>query len=67
MHIKDALLSNGRVVAAGEGDGQIRELQERLNAAKYDGFLALEPHLEQAGRKSGFSGSENMAYAVRVS
>ncbi len=65
VHIKDARLSDGRVVAAGEGDGQIRELLERLNAANYDGFLSLEPHLEQAGREGGLSGPENMAYAVQ--
>ncbi len=65
VHIKDARLSDGRVVAAGEGDGQVRELLERLDAANYEGFLALEPPPEQAGQESGFSGPDKMASAVR--
>ena len=65
VHIKDALLADGSVVAAGEGQGQVRELLEQLNAAGYRGFLSLEPHLEQAGRDGGFSGPEKMAYAVQ--
>lgn len=64
VHIKDAKLGGG-VKAAGEGDGQIAELLTRLKAAGYQGILALEPHLAQAGHSSGFSGPEGMAYAVQ--
>jgi sugar phosphate isomerase/epimerase len=66
VHIKDALLADGSVVAAGEGQGQVRELLACLNTAGYEGFLALEPHLERAGKDGGFSGPEKMAYAVRA-
>lgn len=64
VHIKDAKLDGG-VKAAGEGDGQVAELLTRLNAAGYQGMLALEPHLAQAGHSSGFSGPDGMTYAVQ--
>ncbi len=64
VHIKDAKLEGG-VKAAGEGDGQVAELLARLNAAGYQGMLALEPHLTVAGHSSGFSGPEGMAYAAQ--
>ncbi len=66
VHIKDALLKDGQVVAAGEGDGQVGTLLQKLNAAGYRGFLALEPHLERAGKHGGFSGPEKMTYAVEA-
>ncbi len=45
LHIKDALLADGRVVPAGVGDGNVeRILRSRLETG-YDGFLSLEPHL----------------------
>jgi sugar phosphate isomerase/epimerase len=66
VHVKDALLADGSVVAAGEGDGQVADLLTHLDRAGYAGFLSLEPHLERAGRDGGFSGSEKMAYAVNA-
>ena len=64
VHIKDATL-DGKVKAAGEGDGQVAELLTRLKAAGYQGMLALEPHLAIAGHSSGFSGPDGMAYAAK--
>ncbi len=64
IHIKDALLGSGQVKAAGEGDGQVKELLIKLRAADYRGILALEPHLTVAGHSGGFSGIEGMTYAV---
>jgi len=64
VHIKDAVLSDGHVVPAGEGDGQLPELLTHLKAAGYQGVLALEPHLKVAGHSSGFSGAEGMKIAV---
>lgn len=64
VHIKDALLSDGSVTAAGEGDGQVAALLTNLRDQGYQGFLALEPHLVVAGHSTGFSGSTGMAYAV---
>ena len=45
MHIKDAKLSDGSVVPAGSGDGNIGYILDNLFACGYDGFLSLEPHL----------------------
>lgn len=64
VHVKDAVLSNGSVRAAGEADGQVDELLTKLRDSKYVGFLALEPHLVMAGHSSGFSDVSGMRYAV---
>lgn len=66
VHIKDAMLADGRVVPAGIGDGQLRELLLNLVAMNYQGTLALEPHLKIAGHSSGFSGPEGMTIAVNA-
>ena len=64
IHIKDALLSDGSVTVAGEGDGQLPQLLAGLRDSGYDGVLSLEPHLLEARHSSGFSGAEGMAQAV---
>ena len=64
VHIKDAVLSDGHVVPAGEGDGQLPQLLTHLKASGYQGILALEPHLRIAGHSSGFSGADGMKIAV---
>jgi sugar phosphate isomerase/epimerase len=64
VHIKDAVLADGGIRPAGEGDGQVGELLTKLIETGYQGFLALEPHLAIAGHSSGFSGAEGMARAV---
>src|ERR1700722_19031282 len=56
IHIKDAILATGKVVAAGEGDGQIEPILLDLKQSGYTGFLSLEPHLAAEGQFSGFSG-----------
>lgn len=46
MHIKDAFLSDGAVVCAGHGDGNMSEILRRLNAEREDEvILTVEPHL----------------------
>ena len=45
IHIKDAFLKDGKVVPAGNGDGNISYILKELFAKGYDGFLSLEPHL----------------------
>ena len=45
MHIKDAKLSDGSVVPAGSGDGNIGYILDNLFACGNDGFLSQEPHL----------------------
>ncbi|MHB0876167.1 MAG: sugar phosphate isomerase/epimerase family protein [Anaerolineae bacterium] len=57
-HIKDALLGNGEVVPAGEGDGQVPELLQAMARRSGDYFLSLEPHLVLAGQYAGFSGRQ---------
>jgi len=66
VHIKDAIMAEKRVVAAGEGDGQIRQLLQALKGGGYDGFLSLEPHLVVAGGSSGFTGPELFGVATRA-
>jgi len=46
MHIKDAFLSDGAVVCAGHGDGNVPEILRRLNAEREgEIILTVEPHL----------------------
>ena len=45
MHIKDALLENGAVVPAGMGDGNVKDILDRLAAHANNMTLTLEPHL----------------------
>ncbi|BCJ93945.1 xylose isomerase [Anaerocolumna cellulosilytica] len=54
IHIKDALFATGQVTPAGEGDGMVREILEKLDKMGYEGFLSLEPHL------ADFSGLKNL-------
>lgn len=65
VHVKDAL-SNGRVVAAGEGIARWPEMLERLRSNDYDGFLSLEPHLAAAGHLGGFTGPDLFHYAAHA-
>jgi sugar phosphate isomerase/epimerase len=58
VHVKDAVLGSGRIVPAGEGDGQIAPILSDLHRSGYEGFLSLEPHLAKAEQFSGFSGPE---------
>lgn len=64
IHIKDALKSEGKVMPAGEGDGQVKELLAKLHETGYEGVLSLEPHLAVAGHSSGYSGPDGMKVAV---
>ena len=66
VHIKDAILTDKRIVPAGDGDGEVRELLSALEARQYDGFLSLEPHLARPGRFSGFSGPELFGVATKA-
>ncbi|HET8626194.1 MAG TPA: sugar phosphate isomerase/epimerase family protein [Thermomicrobiales bacterium] len=56
VHVKDARRDEGRVVPAGQGDGEVRETLAALHDSGFDGFFSLEPHLKAAGQFSGFSG-----------
>jgi sugar phosphate isomerase/epimerase len=64
IHIKDAKLADGKVVPAGQGDGQIEPVLIDLHQSGYEGFLSLEPHLSAAGQYGGFSGPQLFKVAV---
>lgn len=49
VQIKDSVAATGEVVAAGEGDGQLRQLFTTLRDGGYDGVVSLEPHLGGTG------------------
>jgi sugar phosphate isomerase/epimerase len=56
IHIKDAIWADGKVVPAGQGDGQLEPILSDAYKSGYRGFLSLEPHLKAHGQFSGFSG-----------
>jgi 3-dehydroshikimate dehydratase len=66
IHVKDAILGTGKVVPAGEGDGQIEPILQDLAASGYSGFLSLEPHLAAHGQFSGFSGPDLFVTAANA-
>lgn len=45
VHVKDARQADGEVVLAGDGDGHVKELLQKLDTDGYHGYLSLEPHL----------------------
>jgi sugar phosphate isomerase/epimerase len=58
IQIKDALLSDGTVVVAGAGDGEVPETVRALRADGFDGFFSLEPHLGEYTAFGALSGPE---------
>ena len=58
LHIKDAIQSAGKVVPAGDGEGQIEDTLRWLIAMGWHGPLTMEPHLQAAGAFGGFSGPQ---------
>jgi sugar phosphate isomerase/epimerase len=66
IQIKDALLTNGTVVVAGAGDGEVRETVRALQADGFDGFFSLEPHLGEYTAFGALSGPELFTRAWRA-
>jgi len=66
FHIKDMTYGNedGPCVPVGQGDGQIEPVLADPAKAGYDGFLALEPHLQEAGQFAGKTGPEGFKTAA---
>jgi sugar phosphate isomerase/epimerase len=64
IHVKDCRRSDGKMVPAGEGDGDIGPILKDAYASGYRGFLTLEPHLSQGGQFSGFTGPTLFKVAV---
>ncbi len=63
IHIKDAR-ADKKVVPAGEGVGQVPETLAWLKAQGWNGVLSIEPHLQFAGDRGGFSGIESFQIAT---
>jgi len=59
-------MGSGKVVPAGQGDGELRGLIAALKEKNYQGFMSLEPHLKAAETFQGFSGPELFVVAVRA-
>lgn len=76
IHIKDALWSDGSVVPAGHGDGNVEKILKLLKDSGYQGFLSLEPHLadfagfssleQSTGEKKKLSGEEAFTIACEA-
>lgn len=45
MHIKDAMMEDGKVVPAGMGDGNVEYVLKNVFENGFAGYLSLEPHL----------------------
>jgi sugar phosphate isomerase/epimerase len=58
IHIKDAKLGTGKVVPAGDGDGQLEPILADAWKSGYRGWLSLEPHLKVAGHSHGETGED---------
>ncbi|MBR4782160.1 MAG: sugar phosphate isomerase/epimerase [Lachnospiraceae bacterium] len=56
IHVKDARMTDGKVMPAGYGDGHVKEILSDLFENGFDGYLSLEPHLFDF---SGFGLLEN--------
>ena len=52
LQVKDALAATSEVVPPGQGDGELRETLAALRDSGFAGFMSLEPHLAEAGRKA---------------
>ena len=66
IQIKDALATDGAVVPAGLGDGEVARTVTALHHDGFDGFFSLEPHLSDATATGGFSGQEPFRTAWRA-
>jgi sugar phosphate isomerase/epimerase len=66
VHIKDAVTETRKVVPAGVGNGELRELISALKDREYAGFLSLEPHLKAAETFQGFSGPGLFVVAIKA-
>ncbi|MEM8874365.1 MAG: sugar phosphate isomerase/epimerase family protein [Planctomycetota bacterium] len=64
IHVKDAKMGSGEVVAAGEGDGDIAAILKDAYDTGYRGYVSMEPHLKVAGHSHGESGPDKFIYAV---
>lgn len=64
IHVKDCRRSDGKMVPAGQGDGEIGPILKDAYESGYRGFLTMEPHLSQGGQFGGFTGPDLFKTAV---
>ena len=65
LHIKDCLISSGKVVPAGKGDGQILTLLRRFKEKDGKRFLTLEPHLKVFAGLEALEQEGSTAYTLK--
>ncbi len=58
FHVKDALLATGKVVPAGQGDGDVEKILREAYLNGFSNFLTLEPHLSLAEASYGKTSPE---------
>ena len=63
IHIKDVTFAKDFTVA-GEGDGEIPLLIQKLVERGFNGYATMEPHLAHGGQFAGFSGPDNFKRAT---
>jgi sugar phosphate isomerase/epimerase len=67
LHVKDAALGQrGAIRMPGEGDANFQAIVETLDRRGFEGVATMEPHLQAAGEKGGFSGPEKFGAATRA-
>ncbi|WP_114575906.1 sugar phosphate isomerase/epimerase [Saliphagus sp. LR7] len=67
LHVKDCVYGEeGAIRVAGEGDGSFSETVAALDRRGWEGYASLEPHLDIAGERSGFSGPEGYGRAAEA-
>lgn len=64
LHVKDAVAATGRIVPAGEGDGDWPATLTALRDSGFAGVCSLEPHLGTAGPSAGYSGPDGFRRAA---
>ena len=64
FHIKDAILESGKIVLAGQGDGDIEKILHQAFTNGFNNFLTLEPHLSLAEADYGRTSPELFQTAV---
>lgn len=58
LHVKDAIYSQNRVVAAGEGEAHWPEILSELKQMNFQGYFSIEPHLAEFGGFHALEGLE---------
>jgi sugar phosphate isomerase/epimerase len=66
FHVKDARMSDGEIVPPGLGDGDVERILAEAMEGGFDGFLTLEPHLNQAEANYGKTSPELFGTATRA-